>query len=169
MSALGNWIVQIGYLVLVAGLVEFLLPNNSARGAVRLVVGLVVILAIVEPVVRWVGDPAIFDRMTQSILADDGARYIEAGVTLSERSARDAAAAWEARLERQLEAMAALVDGVREVSVDVRTGGGGAVTGVEVAIRTEAEDRAAGAAGVRRIIEGFIPGIDPGAIVITDR
>lgn len=163
---MADWIVQLGYLVLIAGLVELLLPSNSARGAVRLVVGLVVILAIVEPVVRWIGDPGSIDRLTQSVMVEDGSRYIEAGVRLTEESAIGASAAWARNLERQLAAVSALVAGVRDVSVEVKLDGAD-VTGVEVNLKTDEGAWERGSASVHRLIESFLPGIDKSAIVIN--
>lgn len=168
MRALTDWIVQIGCLALIAGVVELLLPNNSTRGAVRLVVGLVVILIIVEPVVRWVGDPAAIDRLSQGVLAEDGRRYIAAGVRLAEESAHTVATGWAGDLERQLAAVASLVWGVRDVGVEVTADGSG-VTGVEVSLEVEAGAWETSSAGVRRLVESFLPGVHPSAIVIMER
>lgn len=168
LGAIADWIVQIGCLVLIAGLVELLLPNNSVRGAVRLVTGLVVILAVVEPVVRWAGDPGAIDRLYQSVMAEDGRHYVEAGVRLTEESALAASAAWTRDLERQLAAVAALVAGVREVDVIVQTGAGG-VSEVRVSLAADPGAWESSSAAVRNLIEGLLPGVHPSAIVITDR
>ena len=168
MGAIAEWIVQVGCLALIAGLVELLLPSSSVRGAVRLVAGLVVILAVVDPVVRWLGDPSAIERLAGSLLADDGRRYVEAGVRLAEEEARSASRAWAESLERQLEAMAALVAGGRDVEAEVRTDAG-AVSGVRVGLKADPGAWEESAARVRRLVESFFPGVHPSAVVITER
>ena len=44
-----RWMEQLAFLVLFAGLVEIALPSGDVRKAVRLLAGLVVMLAVVEP------------------------------------------------------------------------------------------------------------------------
>ncbi|GGA39752.1 hypothetical protein GCM10007416_10900 [Kroppenstedtia guangzhouensis] len=51
---LSGWLKQIVILVLIAAFMDLLLPNNSMERYIKLVMGLLIILAILSPVFQWI-------------------------------------------------------------------------------------------------------------------
>lgn len=163
MEALSRWMQQLAFLVLFAGFVEIALPSGEVRKAVRLVAGLVVMLAVVEPLAGWVTGPAAgwLDAFAMRT-AIDGAAYIEAGEALARESAGQARELWKSQAERELGAMLGLVEGVRraEVAIDLdeRLGARG------VSVRVWAEPGPSAGAGAERVIsrvKGFLAQLFP--------
>lgn len=53
MEGLSEWLKQIVAVVLLAGLVDLLLPNRTMQRYVRLVAGLFILLTVAAPMLRW--------------------------------------------------------------------------------------------------------------------
>lgn len=132
------------FLVLFAALVEIALPAGEVRRAVRLVVGLVVMLAVVEPLAGWVVDPVggLVDALTER-LVDDATPFIRAGTELAQGGADKAEALWKSRTERELGALLGLVEGVRHAEATVsgeRSGTGGLQVRLSIEPEVAAEE-----------------------------
>lgn len=158
-----RWMEQLAFLVLFAGLVEIALPSGDVRKAVRLLAGLVVMLAVVEPFTGWVTDPAggLMPAGPLRPGADAGA-YIKAGEELAEAGAARALALWKNQVERELGAMLGLVEGVRRadasVHFDERLGA------QKVSIRLGLEPDLEGESGKERVVsrvKGFVAQLFP--------
>lgn len=123
MQSVTAWVQQIAFLVLFAGLVEIVLPSGEVRKAVRLVVGLVVMLAVVEPFTGWVADPdgGLVEAVAER-LVDDATPFINAGTELAEGGFEQARTLWKSQAERELGALLGLVDGVQQARVAVSQG-----------------------------------------------
>ena len=81
MSTLVAWIQQLGFLVFFAGLAQILLPDNDLRKVARLVIGLVLILAVIEPVVGWLNGA---DSSASSTAEERRGCYLQASRTCGE-------------------------------------------------------------------------------------
>ncbi len=68
MEALKEWVRGLVMLLIVASLLELLLPINSMKKYIRMAMGLLIILGVVKPVVALLGQPVSFDP---SLLVSD--------------------------------------------------------------------------------------------------
>lgn len=53
MEVIKNWVAQIVYVSVLAALAEFLIPNSSIKKYVKVVIGLVVMMTIINPVLNF--------------------------------------------------------------------------------------------------------------------
>jgi len=70
MEFVGGWLKQIILLVLVATFFDLLLPNNSMERYVKLVMGLLIIFAILNPIFSLLDknlDPSLFIPESQGV------------------------------------------------------------------------------------------------------
>ncbi|MCL6581699.1 MAG: stage III sporulation protein AF [Firmicutes bacterium] len=111
-EALRAWVREIVTVLVLAGLVEMLLPAGESRRFARVALGLFVVLAVARPVLALVGGGVSLDR-DLAALASWGLGYAPAGTTPLERGAelREASrervlAAARAALETQVAALA---------------------------------------------------------------
>lgn len=173
MRALFDWIAQLGFLVFFAGAVQILLPDNDLRKAARLVIGLVLIVAVIEPAVAWLDGAAFLDDSAAASAGwlSSGEAHIRRGQELAEEAMALAQAEWLARAERELAALAALVPGVEEAEVSLWMGDGG-VEAVDVRLRPAEGSGDPGAQRVaeervRRLVEAFWPSVDWGRVSVV--
>lgn len=173
MRALFDWIGQLGFLIFFAGAVQILLPDNDLRKAVRLVVGLVLIVAVVEPAVAWLDGASFLEdpAWAGAVRLPSGEAHIRRGQELAAEALVLAQDEWRFRAERELAALAALVPGVEAAEVTVRAGEGG-IEAVDLRLRAEPQVDGPGAqedveGRVRRIIEAFLAGADPERINVV--
>ncbi|GAB6876020.1 stage III sporulation protein AF [Thermaerobacter litoralis] len=70
MGALSEWIRQVVMVLILTGLVELALPTGAMRRYVQVVLGLLVLLAVIRPVLAWLGsEPADLVPAWQRALA----------------------------------------------------------------------------------------------------
>lgn len=156
MDLLRDWVENLILLVIVATLCEMILPEGSPRQFVRLVLGLVVVLAIVHPLAAFVNQ----DRWLTEL--ELGARRYEAGSASEDwlndakrvESAGRAAAtsSLQAETGQSVAALLLLVPGVDNASAAVRLGADGTIAALRVTIESREADRAAVAERVRAFI-----------------
>ncbi|EKP93823.1 stage III sporulation protein AF [Thermaerobacter subterraneus] len=69
MGALSDWVRQVVMVLVLTGVVELALPTGALRRYVQVVLGLLVLLAIVRPVLAWLGsEPATLVPAWQQVL-----------------------------------------------------------------------------------------------------
>lgn len=74
MGALSEWIRQVILVLILTGVVELALPAGTMRRYVQVVLGLLVLLAIIRPVLAWLGgEPATLVPAWERILEQAGA------------------------------------------------------------------------------------------------
>lgn len=147
MQALSSWLRQLGFLILLAALAEFILPNTPVRKAVRFVIGLVVLLAIVEPLVGLVSEPRWIDSLFEHVAVSGPADPIAVGRSLAERAEAAATRLWADDLGRGLGLALTLLDGVADAAVTLEP-----ATGIErwrVEVRLVADEGLAGDGAAR--------------------
>jgi len=156
MEALSGWLRQIVAVVLLAALVDLVLPNRTMQRYVRLVAGLIILLTIATPVLQWIrGD---FDsKLAASMQAmelnpqsapDELARIEEEGRKWRERSSLEAASLTATRLQEEIRKDVGLAVGREPANVVVElqrvSGGGLEVRQVSVTLAASDADAAAG-------------------------
>lgn len=122
MDALIDWIRGFLYLLFLATLVQVILPDNGIRRYTRLVVGLVMLAALLQPLAdltkhsAWIGETlaSMFVPFGSVGTADT---WIAEGERLRERGQDIAIRHMAHRLSDQLEGMLQLVPGVTRVEV----------------------------------------------------
>ncbi|QIA27109.1 sporulation protein [Thermaerobacter sp. PB12/4term] len=73
MGALSDWVRQVVMVLILTGVVELALPTGALRRYVQVVLGLLVLLAIVRPVLAWLGsEPATLVPAWQQVLEGMG-------------------------------------------------------------------------------------------------
>lgn len=147
MQALSSWLKQLGFLILLATLVEFILPNAPVRKAVRFVIGLVVLLAVVEPFVGLLSEPRWIDSLFEQVVVSGPADPIAVGRSMAERAEAAATRLWAGDLARGLALALTLLDGVADAAVTLDPARGAERWQVEV--RLTADETLAGDAAAR--------------------
>ncbi len=110
-----QWLQNLIILVFLVVFLETLLPKNSIRGFVQLLIGLVLIAAILEPMLALTGL-----RIDWELPADAGQRGsvpLEAGLSLRQRALARLRGDYVARLNDQAAALLALTPGIEEAAV----------------------------------------------------
>ena len=173
MWSLAAWIQHLGFLVMFAALSQILLPRGELRNAVRLVVGLVLIVAVVEPAAGWIarGDLPWGGNGWSWGVAVPGSDPAQRGSEVAAAALAEVEAAWRRQSERELAALFALIPGVEDAEVALFVEAG-RVSGVAVTLVPEpGEDSAEGRRGAeeraRRLAAGLLPGVPPGAVAIA--
>lgn len=133
MGLVREWVRHLVVLTLVAGMLEFLVPSNSMKAYVRTVMGLLVMLAMLTPVLKLLGQSTVPDlealvplgseqRLDLSAVQREATRLAQVGST-------QVGATFRARLAASARVAAGEVPGVERAEVSVslglsETGGG---------------------------------------------
>lgn len=194
MEALAGWLKQIVAAVLLAALIDLLLPNRTMQRYVRLVAGLFILLTVSAPLLQWirgdfssklaVGLNALDTSMPNS--ADEMSRIETEGRKLKEKRDEDAANLAAVRLQEMIRSDIEQTEeyAVSDVRIDVGREANGKMTVRQVAVTLQetvpasaeagaeapsAEEASADAAETRR--SGTSPkigGVQPVAPVTVD-
>jgi len=154
MDGLSGWLRQVIAVILLASLIDLLLPNRTMQRYVRLVAGLFILLTVAGPIMQWVkGD--FGSRLAQGLQSvektPEGAgrqlAMIEAdGAKLRESRLAQAANLTAAKLESEIRSEVEQVGGrpVRRVQVDLEKVSDGSLAVAKVSIELEPETVSAG-------------------------
>jgi len=171
MAALAGWLQQIVAVVLLASLVDLLLPNRTMQRYVRLVAGLLVLMTVATPLLHWFkhdfgselslgldsaslqpsADPAALERIRENAARLSAARDEQAAQLAADR------------LGAQIKAAVEQSGAGEARKVDVRTeaapGGGRQVSGVTIWLAEDGKDAgpSGGSPDVGREIEPVAP------------
>ncbi len=149
------WVKGIILVVLFASFLELLLPNSNMQRFIRVIMGLFIMLAILNPFIdiiqsRWGNDHvvALSTSINNSSQATD---IVSAVASVSGERERLSYEMYKRDLAKQIKAMVMAVDGVADakVIVDVNTGG------------------ANPAGSIKKIMVYVMPGISPGEKKVT--
>jgi len=140
LAAISEWVKNIVLIVLFASFLELLLPSSAMQRFVRVIMGLLVLLAVLNPVLDVLS--ARLTPEVPALAAANGAAAERARngakIMVRERE-RVAAELYRRDLARQMRAVVAAVDGVADAKVTVTTaaadGRPGAVERVTVYVR----------------------------------
>lgn len=120
MQGLIQWLWQLAFLIFFANVAHLLLPDRPVRKAARLVIGLVIISAFVEPLVGMVADPAGLERLFDQTPVALSDTYLRAGARIQEEARKAAEVAGFDRVSRDVALLLTLVDGVDDAVVHMR-------------------------------------------------
>lgn len=139
MAWLVDWIRQLLHLVFLVLLLRLLLPDNDMKGYVKVVMGLVVLAALLQPLAGLVRSPDPLAGVFDGIIAPQGAfaadEWVARGQSMGESARARLVAQYEAALAAQIEALVPLVYGVERAEVTRMTmGEGGDVQRVELEV-----------------------------------
>jgi len=150
MDGLSGWLRQVIAVILLASLIDLLLPNRTMQRYVRLVAGLFILLTVATPIMQWIkGD--IGTKLAEGLRSvekePDGAdrqlAMIEAnGAKLRESRMTQAAQLTAARLESEIKREVEQAGGraVRRVAVGLEKVSDGTLAVAKVSIELEPGD-----------------------------
>lgn len=124
MEALRETVRQLVALVLVAGALEMMLPQGGMRGYVRVVMGLLVMLTVINPLLAWRYGPVAVDLKAIPDLAEGRPAPAVGAAAARLRAAGTAAVAraFRERVARAAADLAREVPGVAAAAAQVNTG-----------------------------------------------
>lgn len=147
MEGLSNWLRQIVAVILLAALIDLLLPNRTMQRYVRLVAGLFILLTLATPILNWMkGD--FTSKLAEGLstvekspqgAASQLAMIEEEGAKLRDKQQIQAAKLVSAKLETSIrnEVEQSEERGVRKVDVELKRGVDGELTVAKVVVMLE--------------------------------
>lgn len=151
-ALVSGWVKNIILIVLFASFLELLLPNSSLQRFIRVIMGLLIMLAILNPAIDLVqGNWAVGDIPTLGTGGQKQADIVRSANMAVEERDRLAKEIYKRDMGKQIRALVMAIDGVSEVRV-----------AIELQERSET-----GAAGAIKIISLYVkPGniSKPGAV-----
>ncbi len=140
MDTIRSIVRNIAIVILLASFLELLLPNNSMRRFVQLVMGLFVLMAVLSPAVKLLDRPLSFEipawSESEAGSGQELAQVLQQGQNLKEKSQQAALDGFKQVLEQQAKALALTVKGVEEVSLQAGVKTNGAVESLQVYVGT---------------------------------
>ncbi len=131
MEAWRQWLRIITTLIILMGFFEMLIPENDLKKLTKLVMGLVIMLAILQPilaVVHWNWDPQFY-------LSDTGATttmidWSSESLRIHSAGVKPVLHLVESSVTKQLESLLVLNEGIQDATIDLELGRDGQITGV---------------------------------------
>ncbi|TFE29890.1 stage III sporulation protein AF [Cohnella luojiensis] len=149
MEGLSNWLRQIIAVVLLASLIDLLLPNRTMQRYVRLVAGLFILMTVATPILHWMkGDfsSKLADGLSAVELTPDSAdrqmaMIEEEGAKLRDKHGAQAADLVSMKLAAAIRSEVEQSEQreVRKVDVELERGSDGALSVAKVAVLLEPE------------------------------
>ena len=111
---------QLITLMIAAGFIEMLTPENSLKKTVKLVIGLLVMVVLLQPLTRFFKinmDPGAILSMSQSTIREDSQQIVERGLQLRGRWQKSFDSQQRALDKEKIESVIGLIDDIelREV------------------------------------------------------
>lgn len=140
-------------LLLLAALLELLLPEGSTARFIRVAIGLMLMASILLPLLHAVPKEPAAPAWQESSAAAEA--YVEQGNALAVQLQQEAQLQFSAEMGQQVAALALLADGVEEACADVLLDEAGAVAQMVLYLQGSNVDRAAAEQAVRMLLCGF--------------
>ncbi|MGI6487233.1 MAG: stage III sporulation protein AF [Syntrophomonadaceae bacterium] len=161
MDLLVQMVKSIAVIVLLATFLEILLPATSVRPFVRLAIGLFVLVAILNPVVKLLQSGTdvkldAWDLSWDEVQAEDA---LNQGEKLNQQIMEQSREAVKMKMEQQVEALAVLVPGVQGVKSELELDEQGGIDKILLVVESEEETVPDDSEGIRVFSEG--PGYSP--------
>ncbi|HEX3015308.1 MAG TPA: stage III sporulation protein AF [Desulfobacteria bacterium] len=139
METIKTIVRNIALITLLAGFLEMLLPNNSMRRFVQLVMGLFVLMAVLTPIANLLHKPLAFEipawsQADNTAQEQELAEVMQQGKQIRENGRLSAQQEYRKVIERQAKALALTVSGVRNVSIAASIKEDGQINKIEVKV-----------------------------------
>lgn len=120
MDNLTGWLRQLITIIIVASFIEMLAPDNSLKKTVKLVIGLVVMVVLLQPLTRFYKIPLNPDEITylsQSVVESASQQVLERGLEMRNRWQKGFNSQQLALVEEKIASIIGLIDDIelREV------------------------------------------------------
>ncbi|MGI5839009.1 MAG: stage III sporulation protein AF [bacterium] len=124
MSVISEWIRSLIFILILAGIVEMLIPRGSMHRFVQVVLGLMIIMLLLQPLLGLLSRQTFFERRLAAISwevgrSGDAAAIIARSEDLAGRNGRFVADEFRRQAAAQSEAYALTVDGVAAAAAEV--------------------------------------------------
>ncbi|MDA8442547.1 MAG: stage III sporulation protein AF [Peptococcaceae bacterium] len=139
MQSIKELVRNIAVVILLASFLELLLPNNSMRRFVQLIMGLFVLTAIVGPVAGLLHQPLAFEVPAWSpaignSAEQDIAQAFQQGDSIRQQSQQAALDQYKQVMQRQIKALALTVSGVKQIDSEVKLKTTGAIESLNLVV-----------------------------------
>ncbi len=127
MESIGEVVRNVAMVVILASVIELLLPGQEMGRYVRLIMGMFVIVAVLFPLVQWLDQDLAFEVTAWQVPTPPSANIntiLEKGNRIQANNQEMAIDEYRRRLERQMQAMVQLIPAVTaaEVIIEINTG-----------------------------------------------
>lgn len=147
--------------MIIAGLAEMIIPRSGERQAVRFLIGIVIIFALIEPIGSRISGGMMSPFWQVDAMFSSGGTYIERGQQFAENAFSTLIKGDHRRLESGLAAIISLVDGVESAKVNMIGGGSSDDVAVVVTLIAEAEPENQIRFAVEKRVADLIQGLYP--------
>lgn len=121
MEWLIDWVRQLLHLIFLVLLLQLLLPDDNMKAYVKVVMGLVVLAALLQPLAGLIRSPEPFGSFFDALNVPTGAmaadEWIARGQAIGETARESVIERYEAAVAAQIEALVPLVAGVERANV----------------------------------------------------
>lgn len=125
LAAVTDWVKNIILVVLFASFLELLLPSSSMQRFIRVILGLTIMLAILNPAMEIIQDKWIPEQVPAlSSAAGNAGRVLGAAENGARERDRMAVELYKKELARQVRAVVTAIDGVADARVAVTVADG---------------------------------------------
>lgn len=114
-----GWVKYIIFVVLFASFLELLLPSSSMQRFVRVIMGLFIMLAIMNPIISIVQNHLIPTNQVPALSTNFGNSIINDSMNMSNERERLSLELYKKELTQQMKILVMAIDGVADVHVNV--------------------------------------------------
>jgi stage III sporulation protein AF len=142
MSVIGDIVRNLLVIIIVASFLEVILPDGSLKPLVRFTIGLFIIIAILNPVVKFLGgNPNLaVEEWDQRINQQLSSEIVTGGESINQQISDQTNKVLKEKIQGQISAVAVLVPGVEEVDSKILMGKDGVPQKLQLTVRTSASD-----------------------------
>lgn len=122
MDTLSAWIKQIILLVLFATFLELLIPSNNYKKFIKVIMGLLILVAVLQPVLNLIQQPwdeTASTEVSARNIADNKADILRQSTEIQSERDRIALEQYRKELIKQIRVLARAVDGVSDIKAEV--------------------------------------------------
>lgn len=114
-----GWVKYIIFVVLFASFLELLLPSSSMQRFVRVIMGLFIMLAIMNPIISIVQNHLIPTNQVPALSTNFGNSIMNDSMNMSNERERLSLELYKKELTQQMKILVMAIDGVADVHVNV--------------------------------------------------
>lgn len=134
LDMISEMVRNIAVLVLLALFMELLIPFGELSRFIRLVMGLVLLAAVLNPVLGMLKQEALLPSFQKEDYSAETAAILDRGEELSAQMEEQALGEYEQSTVSQIEALTSLVDGVKSVEASAKIDSQGVIQNVSLIV-----------------------------------